>query len=319
MTLVDTTPAEAEVSPAGDAPKAAAARPAARPRREPSAAGRIVSTAILIASAALLGFVVWVAFLSNLYYARAQHSAYANFRVELAKGTAPVGPTTDSTNPAAPLLPLGSPVAVLSVPSLGLRSVVFEGTTSGVLMKGPGHLRDTPLPGQAGVSEIMGRATTYGGPFGRLASLRAGDTFTVTTGQGVASYRVLDLRRAGDPTPAPLAAGGGRLILATADGPAFWPSGTLWVDADLTSTAQPSPPLLPSTALTPAEHAMAADSSAWLPLMLWGQALVIAAAGIAWLRARWGRWQTWIVAVGVIGFLGVAVAGAAARLLPNLM
>ena len=33
----------------------------------------------------------------------------------------------------------------------------MEGTSSGTLMSGPGHRRDTPFPGQAGVSVIVGR------------------------------------------------------------------------------------------------------------------------------------------------------------------
>lgn len=33
----------------------------------------------------------------------------------------------------------------------------------------------------------------------------------------------------------------------------------------------------------------------------------------------WGRWQTWIVCVPVLTALGLAVSGAATRLLPNLL
>jgi hypothetical protein len=32
-----------------------------------------------------------------------------------------------------------------------------------------------------------------------------------------------------------------------------------------------------------------------------------------------GRWQAWLVAVPVVGYLGLATADQAARLLPNLM
>jgi hypothetical protein len=63
---------------------------------------------------------------------------------------------------------------------------------------------------------------------------------------------------------------------------------------------------------------MGTDPSAWIPLVLWGQALVIAAVLLSWARSRWGRWQNWIVAVPVLLFLGLAVADQAARLLPNL-
>lgn len=278
---------------------------------------RIVSAAVLILSASLLGFVVYVGFLSQLHYDRAQHDAYADFRVPLASATAPVGPT-QPTDPHA-LLALGTPVAVLDIPRIGVHDVVFEGTTGMVLENGPGHLRDSVLPGQSGISEILGRAATYGGPFGRIGELNPGDMFTVTTGQGVARYLVLDVRRAGDPVlPAP-AAGKGRLILATADGWPFLPSGVLRVDADLISAAQPTPPLVVTAADLPADEKMlASDSAAWVPLVLWGQGLLVAAAVITWARTRWGRWQVWLVAVPVLCYFGLAVADQAAGLLLNL-
>ena len=74
------------------------------------------------------------------------------------------------------------------------------------------------MPGQAGVSVILGRANRLRRAVRRLASLVPGDPITVVTGQTVASYTVIDLRRAGDPLPPPLAAGAGRMILVTADG-----------------------------------------------------------------------------------------------------
>jgi hypothetical protein len=218
------------------------------------------------------------------------------------------------------LLSLGASVAVLDIPALHLKTVVFEGTTGAVLQNGPGHLRSTPLPGQAGTSEILGRAAAYGGPFQGLARLAPGEMLTVITGQGTQKYQVLDVRRAGDPLPPPIAAGAGRLILATADGAPFAPSGVLRVDADLVSPVMNSVPLVLGAAqLPPAEQAMASDSSAWYVLVLWGQALLLAAGLITWARTHWGGWQTWIVAVPVLGFFSLAVADQITRLLPNLM
>ena len=49
--------------------------------------------------------------------------------------------------------------------------VVVEGTTPGEPDAGPGHLRDTPLPGQAGVSVVFGRRATFGAPFASLPQL----------------------------------------------------------------------------------------------------------------------------------------------------
>jgi LPXTG-site transpeptidase (sortase) family protein len=276
----------------------------------------------MILSATLLGFALYIGLISTLHHDRAQHDAYATFRKALAEGTAPVGQAQPKADPGDPtkLLTPGTAVAVLYIPKLHLREVVFEGTTSSVLQKGPGHLRSTSLPGQAGISEVMGRAAAYGGPFGRLSRLAPGDLFNVTTGQGLNVFSVLDVRRAGDPQPAPLAAGKGRLILATADGIPFIPSGVLRVDADLISPTRPTPPAVISASdLTAAEQAMGTEPAAWYPLVIWGQGLVLAAGLITLARTRWGRWQTWIVAVPVLGYFGLAVADQVARLLPNQM
>ena len=55
--------------------------------------------------------------------------------------------------------------ARISVPSLDLEAVVFEGVSSATLAKGPGHMPGTPIPGQPGNSVISGHRTTYGRPF----------------------------------------------------------------------------------------------------------------------------------------------------------
>ena len=278
---------------------------------------QLTSTAVLILSVTLLGFAVYVGFLSQLHYDRAQHDAYADFRVQLAEATAPVGPT--QPDDPKQLLALGTSVAVLDIPQIDVHAVVVEGTTGTVLENGPGHLRDTVLPGQAGVSEILGRAATYGGPFGRIGELQPGQVLTVTTGQGVARYMVLDVRRAGDPVlPAPTA-NRGRLVLATADGFPFLPSDVLRVDADLLSAAQPTvAPAFTAATLPTAEQVLNSDPGSWIPLVLWGQGLLLAAVLITWARTRWGRWQVWVVAVPVLGYLGLAVADQAAGLLLNL-
>lgn len=64
---------------------------------------------------------------------------------------------------------------------------------------------------------------------------------------------------------------------------------------------------------------MAGQSSAWMPLILWGQALLLAAAALAWARVRWGRAHTWLVGFPVLAALGLAVSDQAALLLPNLL
>ena len=64
--------------------------------------------------------------------------------------------------------------AYLSIPSLDLEAVVFEGVSGESLRKGPGHMPWTPLPGQPGNAVISGHRTTYGRPFFNLDQLKPG-------------------------------------------------------------------------------------------------------------------------------------------------
>jgi LPXTG-site transpeptidase (sortase) family protein len=313
-------------NPAAAAGAAGGGPAASRPlggyrRRQPVTPGRLAASTIgaslLILALTALSFIAWVGLFSGLHYDKAQLNAYDALRVELAAGTAPNGPTMPN-NPAK-LLPMGAPVAVLSIPAIGLRTVILQGTTGSVLENGPGHLRDTVMPGQAGISVILGRQSAYGGPFGGLSSLVPGDAITVVTGQTVASYKVIDLRRAGDLLPPALASGAGRMILVTADGSPLEPSGMLYVDAAETSKPQPSPGVVLPAFIAPTENAMATDQGAWLPIVLWGQLLVLIALSLSWLWTAWGKWQTWIIAVPAIGFLVLSIADQATRLLPNLI
>jgi sortase (surface protein transpeptidase) len=137
--------------------------------------------------------------IGGLQQSAAQQRKFNEFRSQLATGTAPIGPT-DNQNRA---LAIGDPVAYLEIPEIGLRQVVVEGTTSSALFSGPGHRRDTVLPGQVGATIIMGRAAAFGGPFAEIDQLESGDEIVVTTGQGEYEYEVIGVRREGDPVPAP--------------------------------------------------------------------------------------------------------------------
>ena len=246
----------------------------------------------------------------------AQQRLFDRFRKELATGVAPIGPAGHDGK----ALPIGAPVAYLEVPSIGLRQVVVEGTTSGALATAPGHRRDTPLPGQTGTSLVVGRVSAYGGPFARVHDLKPGAKVHVTTGQGAFDYQVIDVRRGGDRQPAPFRAGSGRLILATADGNAFLPSGVLWVDADLSVPAVGAPGgRITPNALPPNEKLMSSDTSTLWALALWLQALLLVILGAIWAWHRWDRVKTWVVFIPALLFVGLAASGEAAKLLPNLL
>lgn len=271
--------------------------------------------AMTIFAGLILGLLVHIVFISGLSEHRQQSLLFEQFRGQLAYGTAPIGQVgTDGQ-----LLPPGSPVSLLSIPAAGVTdAVVVEGTTSSDLEAGPGHRRDTPLPGQVGVSVVYGRQFAYGGPFGQISTLAVGDTITTTTGQGPATYRVVDVRYAGDAAP-PMPSNGSRLTLVSLRGVPFLGSDVVRIDADLVGKAQPTPqPVLRPGTLAASEDPLASDPSGWLPMFLLLElALVVGVLMILALR-RWGRFHTWIVGVPVI----IAVGGALAReilvVLPNL-
>ncbi|MFF3583681.1 sortase [Streptomyces mirabilis] len=306
--------------PPADAPPVPAPAPEPRSAAGPSRAERpgfaFAGAALCVLAALLLGFAANLTIVGHLQHARDQQTAYDEFRRQLALGTAPVG----QRGYDGKMLEPGAPVALLRIPALGLKEVVGEGTTSGVLMSGPGHRRDTPLPGQAGTSVLMGRQWGYGSPFNDLHQLPLGTEIRLTTGQGTATYKVSAIRRKGDPLPPALKQGQGRLTLITADGAPYTPSGTLRVDATLASAVQPAPPRpLALGWIDESEQALGTENAAWLSVFLWSQGLLGAALLTMAAYRVWGRWQTWIVCVPVLTALGLAVSGAATRLLPNLL
>lgn len=311
MTATIAAPAPADPEPPTEAPA-----PAPRPDRPDDVAMRLVGQWVGILAVVGLSFLVHIGLIGAVQHDRDQAARYEELRGQLALATAPVGPVDADGRPLAS----GTPVALLEIPSLGVDEVVGEGTSAGALMSGPGHRRDTAFPGQAGVSVIAGRRAAYGGPFASIGLLRGGDQLVVTTGQGRHVYRVTAVRRAGDPLPDAPAKGKGRLTLMTADGPPFLPTDVVRVDAELVTPAQEASARLPAAALPANEETLAHDSSALIPLVLWGQLLLAAAVGCVWVRHRVGGWQAWVIAVPVLLAVGVQVADqAAAALLPNLL
>lgn len=304
------TPPGAAPSPAAAPPTGGeAAKPAARrsrlqrlaamSRRQPV---RIVATSLLLFSAFLLGLAAYLFGLSGTVEARSQSTLYSQLRYELGQAIAPVGPTHP-----------GSPVAILQLPSLGIRHlVVVEGTTPENLMRGPGLVRNSPLPGQAGVSEIYGRLATFGAPFAGLGQLRVGDEIKVITGQGTATYRVAAFGDSGhlviDPAP-------NRLILLTAGSP-YIPTYFSYVDADLVSAVQPQPGGLPP--IYSDETALSGDTAALVLALLWGIALAGVSALSTVAASRWSPWPAYLATAPVLLVVLWNLYQSLAALLPNV-
>ena len=281
-----------------------------------SARLQLVRAVLVMLFVLAVGLLVHLTVVSSLQHSAAQGRAFDDFRERLAKGTAPIGPTDEENRNLA----LGTPVAFIEIPSLGLEQVVGEGTTSGVLMDGPGHRRDSPLPGQVGTSIVMGRRAAFGGSFSEIGTLQPGDVITVTTGQGVFEYSVIGVRIEGSPVPPAPPPNTSRLLLVTAAGRPFVPNGVLRVDAELTGTAVGGAPRTVTAATLPAaETIMHGDTSTLWALALWLQALIGLTLVAVWSWHRWGRPQTWVVLAPPLFLVGLAVAGEITRLLPNLL
>jgi sortase A len=292
------------------------------PEAEPSrAAGkrpqpRWVLPVLIVAALGVLAvwFLLFAFVLTGFQERAGQTRLYDRYRLQLAEETAPLAEPVKA----------GSPVAMINAPSAGMRNlIVVEGTTSRLLRGGPGHLSDTPLPGQAGNPVLLGRSVTYGAPFGGITRMRAGDRLTVTTGEGVFTYRVEDVRFPGERTPPALRPQQSRLTLVTSGGTGWtsgWdPTRTVYVDALLTGgKAQPVPSGVPS-AVSRTSQPMQADPSGLVAFIFWVEALAAVVVLLSWSWNKWGRPQTWMVGVPIVLFTLWGTSNALMRFLPNLI
>ncbi len=70
---------------------------------------------------------------------------------------------------------------MIRIPKIGLKLIVNEGADTKTLKQGPGHIPETPLPGDTGRCTISGHRTTYGSPFRRIGELEDGDFIYLET------------------------------------------------------------------------------------------------------------------------------------------
>lgn len=160
---------------------------------------------------AFVGYQLWG---TGIQTARAQNKLESQFE-EMMRATTTVVTTTTTTAPPtestiaptestvaptstvpvappAPPVPNGDALARMAIPRIGLDWIVVQGVGVDDLKKGPGHFRETPMPGQLGNSAIAGHRTTHGAPFGDVDELEPGDLIIVTmaNGAGVFTYSV---------------------------------------------------------------------------------------------------------------------------------
>src|SRR3954449_9707248 len=75
----------------------------------------------------------------------------------------------------------GQPLTILKSQRMGINVLVVQGTTPSALKAGAGHYPSTPLPCDAGNVAIAGHRTTYGRPFNKIDTMRAGDIVELIT------------------------------------------------------------------------------------------------------------------------------------------
>jgi LPXTG-site transpeptidase (sortase) family protein len=286
------------------------------PTPKPETVRFFAGRALVALGAAALVFLGQLFIVSHVQYESAQFKASETYRFELANGTAPVG----QVDSEGALIEQGAPVAVLKIEKLGVNEIVLEGTSSAVTVDGPGHRRDTVLPGQAGISVIYGRQSSYSGVFSRLAELEVGDKIETITGQGEASYTVSNIRRAGDEATNGLGSSMGRLTLVSTSGLPFFATDVLRVEATLDGAPKPTPNrVIPNRAIADNEQALASNLDALTPLIFMTQFLIVLLFAISWLSRKWGRMQAWIAGAPTIIFFGGIWSSQIIQLLPNLL
>jgi sortase A len=264
----------------------------------------VVSFGLILLTGVLALFGAYLFLGSGLAAGRTQDVLYQQVQEDLAQATVPV----------AGVIADGTPLGVVEIPRLGVEQVFVEGSASEQTMTAPGLKPDSVLPGQTGVSVLVGRRATFGAPFRHLDRLQPGDRILVTTGQGRFTY-VVDLVRTSDAPPTEIEQVPARLTLITSD-PAIAPSRDLTVTARLDGDAQPATTGVPATA----DDAPGAGSSGrGVALLLWAQLLLMVTGVVTWAALRFNVRAVWIGAVPVLLAILWNVFENLAVLLPNTL
>jgi sortase A len=84
----------------------------------------------------------------------------------------------------------GQGIGRIEIPTIGLDTVVVQGTDTATLRKGPGHYPETAFPGQDRTIGIAGHRTTYLAPFRRINEIEKGDEVVLDMPYGRFTYEV---------------------------------------------------------------------------------------------------------------------------------
>lgn len=258
----------------------------------------------ITAGIVVLLFVAYQLWGTGLAEAKSQHQLAQQFQPT--PTTAPPAPAGDNAVVGAPAAPtfgpaVGSAIAHLSIPKLGLDKYIVEGVTDDALREGPGHYPGTPMPGEPGNVAIAGHRTTFGAPFFDLDKLGAGDLIELKTRSGgdffyrVAQTSVVKPSDVGVIAPTQ----DNRLTLTTCN-PRFQASTRLIVVATLTSAPVAAPVTLPPPVVIHAKVNLGSgNGNAWTPILLYGLLALALWVGVRLLNARLRSWRWVPFAVGI--------------------
>jgi len=113
-------------------------------------------------------------------------------------------------------------VGEIEIPRLRLHHVLFNGSSSASLARGPGLYDGSPFPGEVGTVAVAGHRTTHGAPFANIDRLRRGDRITLVMPYGRLTYVVRSTRIvAPDDVGVLRAARGDRRLVLSACHPRF--------------------------------------------------------------------------------------------------
>ncbi len=166
-------------------------RAAARPRKRASLGSAIVRAAgelMVTAGVIVLLFVVYEVWITDVISAGKQREVTSALDEQWHTPGAADPERTQKFEFAD-----GEGMAKLYIPALGedYRFTVVEGTSEANLEVGPGHYKNSALPGQAGNFAVAGHRVGKGAPFNDLDLLRACDAIVVETRSHWYVYRML--------------------------------------------------------------------------------------------------------------------------------
>ena len=323
--------------------------------RDPMSPGRVMQLVgmWLVVLVVCVGLVIYL--VEPLFQQRTQARLLTSYETEISHAHYSIaGLTGGQTGNVAP--DLGAPVGILEIPQIHLRQAVVEGVASQQTTAGPGHVPGTAAVGQPGNSAVVGRRSTYGGPFSSLSHLHKGDRILVTTVQGQTVYKVASVRQETITTAAPASSqlgssGVGAASTANAQlnqstqkvaaaqasrsidldqlyGPtkgnqltlvtssSAWPLNGSKATVVIATMATRPFAPTPQNGRTSNQTGLTGDSSAWTGLVLALQGLALSVVGATFLYRRFGMRVSYLLTTPPLILFVILIAEAASRLLP---